>query len=123
MEQTIAAFHDEHQRLYTYASPELPVEVVNLRVSARGPAWPFTPRPLANGHRATIEPTETRQVYFPMLGGFTDCPVYSYAALSPGFQLTGPAILTQDLTTIVIEPNHRAHMDTYGNIVMSIPAS
>ncbi len=121
LEQTIAAFHDEHQRLYTYASPELPVEIVNLRVSARGPAWPFTPRPLADSQRVTIVPTDMRSVYFPALEGFTDCPVYDYAALSPGTQLTGPAILIQTLTTIVIEPNHRAHMDAYGNIVMSIP--
>ena len=38
--QTLATFHQEHQRLYTYASPELPVELINLRVSASGPAWP-----------------------------------------------------------------------------------
>src|SRR6266571_5217404 len=49
--QTLATFHQEHQRLYTYASPELPVELVNLRVSASGPARPlrFQPRPGANG--------------------------------------------------------------------------
>ncbi|ETW98597.1 MAG: hypothetical protein ETSY1_18145 [Candidatus Entotheonella factor] len=122
LEQTMAAFHAEHQRLYTYASPELPVEIVNLRVSARGPAWPFAPRPLATRDSAAIEPSQMRSVYFPALGGFTDCPVYDYAALSPGTQLTGPAILTQDLTTIVIEPKHHARMDAYGNLVMSIPA-
>ncbi len=124
--QTIAAFHAEHQRLYTYASPELLVEIVNLRVSAQGPAWPFSPRPRDEAHAATdaateTRPTATRQVYFPALGGFSACPVYDYAVLSPGFQLTGPAILTQDLTTIVIEPKHHARMDAYGNIVMSIP--
>ncbi len=119
--QTLAAFHAEHQRLYTYASPQLMVEIVNLRVSARGPAWPFNPSPLAENHALGDSPTETRQVYFPALGGFSACPVYDYAALSPGFQLTGPAILTQDLSTIVIEPKHRARMDAYGNIVMSTP--
>ncbi len=121
LEQALTAFHAEHQRLYTYASPELPVEIVNLRVSARGPAWPFTPRPLTGGQRAAVDPTAIRQVYFPMLGGLTACPVYAYDALSPGFQLTGPAIVTQALTTIVVEPNHHARMDVYGNIVMSIP--
>ncbi len=121
LEQTVASFHAEHERLYTYASPELAVEIVNLRVSARGPAWPFTSQPRTNGQNTAVEPDEMRPVYFPALGDFTDCPVYDYAILSPGVQLTGPAILTQALTTIVIEPNHQAHMDAYGNIVMSIP--
>jgi N-methylhydantoinase A len=47
--------------------------------------------------------------------------VYAYTDIMPGFQLTGPAIVTQDLTTLVIEPDHHARMDAYGNIVMSIP--
>ena len=100
----------------------LQVDIVNLRVSARGPARPFTtPRPLAHGHRTPVEPTDTRQVYFPVRGGFVDCPVYAYTDIMPGFQLTGPAIMTQNLTTLVIEPDHHARMDAYGNIVMSIP--
>ena len=35
------------------------------------------PRPLADGRRAPVESNATRQVYFPVLGGFIDCPVYA----------------------------------------------
>jgi N-methylhydantoinase A len=86
--QTLATFHQEHQRLYTYASPELPVELVNLRVTA---------------------------------GGFVECSVYDYAALPSGASITGPAIITQDLSTIVVQPQHQAHLDSYGNIIMTTP--
>jgi N-methylhydantoinase A len=119
--QTLAALHQEHQRLYTYASPELPVELVNLRVTAQGPAWPFTLRPLPPANGATVPPAQKRAVYFAEAGGFIDCPVYSYAALPPGFQLTGPAIINQDLATVVIEPQHRMHLDHYGNIIVQLP--
>jgi N-methylhydantoinase A/oxoprolinase/acetone carboxylase beta subunit len=43
--------------------------------------------------------------------------------VSPGFQLTGPAIITQDLSTIVVEPQHRIRVDGYGNVIMHIPQS
>ena len=118
---TLEALHREHQRLYTYASPELPVELVNLRVTAQGPAWPFRLRPLPPANGAAVPPAQSRAVYFAAAGGFIDCPVYDYGRLSPGFQLTGPAILNQDLATIVVEPQHRIHLDQYGNIIIQIP--
>jgi N-methylhydantoinase A len=117
---TVDALHQEHQRLYTYASPELPVELVNLRVSAQGPAWPFALRPLAATESSTLPQPQTRPVYFSNTEGFVDCPVYEYASLLPGFELTGPAVLNQDLATIVVEPQHRLHLDQYGNVVMVI---
>ena len=119
--QTIATFHQEHQRLYTYASPELPVELVNLRVSASGPARPFALKPLRAAPGMPMPHPATRAVYFPNAGGFVACPVYEYASLPPGARLTGPAIITQDLSTIVVQPQHQVHLDSYGNLIMAIP--
>ena len=119
--QTIAAFHQEHQRLYTYALPELPVELVNLRVSASGPARPFVLKPLPAVPDMPLSQPTTRAVYFPNAGGFVACPVYEYASLPPGARLTGPAIITQDLSTIVVQPQHQVHLDRYGNLIMAIP--
>jgi N-methylhydantoinase A len=118
--QTIDALHREHQRLYTYASPELPVELVSLRVSAQGPAWPFALRPIPTPDGSVAAPPQTRPVYFSNTESFVDCPIYDYAALPVGFQLTGPAILNQDLATIVVEPQQRIQMDQYGNVIMHI---
>ena len=119
--QTLAAFHQEHQRLYTYASPELPVELVNLRVSARGPAWPFAIQPRPATPETSMPLPATRAVYFPTTGGCVECPVYDYAALPPGAFLTGPAIITQDFSTIVVQPQHQVRLDSYGNIIMTVP--
>jgi N-methylhydantoinase A len=121
--QTIEALHREHERLYTYASPELAVELINVRVAARGPAWPFALRPLPSPNGAPAPQPRSRQVYFAAAGGFVDCPVYDYAALLPGWQLTGPAIISQNLATIVVEPEHRVHVDQYGNVIMRLPAT
>ncbi|MBM3224108.1 MAG: hydantoinase/oxoprolinase family protein, partial [Candidatus Tectomicrobia bacterium] len=120
LEQTLAAFHQEHERLYTYASPELPVELVNLRVSAQGPARPVTLQPLDAPVATSLPPPAQRAVYFPATG-FLACPVYDYAMLPAGARLTGPAIITQDLSTIVVQPQHQVSLDRYGNIIMTIP--
>jgi N-methylhydantoinase A len=60
-------------------------------------------------------------VYFPTAGGFVECAVYDYATLPSGASLTGPAIITQDLSTLVVQPQHQVHLDSYGNIIMTIP--
>jgi N-methylhydantoinase A len=119
--QTLETFHQEHQRLYTYASPELPVELVNLRVSASGPGRPLHLQPLPATNGIVPPSPATRDVYFSTAGGFIECPVYDYAALPLGAHLTGPAIITQDLSTIVVQPQHQVHLDSYGNIIMTIP--
>ena len=119
--QTLATFHQEHQRLYTYASPELPVELVNLRVSASGPARPWRFRPLPGANGTPPPPPAIRAVYFPTAGGFVECSVYDYATLPAGASIAGPAIITQDLSTIVVQPQHQVHLDRYGNIIMTIP--
>jgi N-methylhydantoinase A len=118
--QTIEMLHQEHQRLYTYASPELPVEMINLRVTAQGPAWPFALRPLSATNGATHPQPHIRPVYFSETGGFVDCPVYDCATLQAGFACTGPAILNQALSTIVVEPRHRIRLDAFGNIIMTL---
>jgi N-methylhydantoinase A len=77
------------------------------------------PLPGANG--TPLSPSATRAVYFPTAGGFVECAVYDYAALSSGASITGPAVITQDLSTIVVQPQHQVHLDSYGNILMTIP--
>jgi N-methylhydantoinase A len=118
LERTVAAFHAEHERTYTYATPELPVEIVNLRVSAQGPAWAFEHGPLEG---TDGPPPRMRRVYFPAAGGFVDCPVHDARTLPPATALTGPAIITQDLSTIVVEPGHRARVDRFGNVIIALP--
>lgn len=119
--QAVAAFHQEHRRLYTYASPELPVELVNLRVSAWGPARPFAPQPLPATPDTALPRATMRQVYFAHTDGFITCPVYDYASLPAGARFTGPAIITQALSTIVVQPQHQVHVDHYGNVIMAVP--
>ena len=53
-------------------------------------------------------------------GGWHDTPVYWRDHLPAGFTLTGPAIVQQMDTTLLIEPGDRATGDADGNIIVEI---
>jgi N-methylhydantoinase A len=115
-EATVAAFHREHERLYTFAQPDTPVEIVTLRVDAFGvfpaPRMPEVPR----GGDATDAIVGRQPVAF--AHGHIDTPIYDRARLGAGATLAGPAIFTQlDATTLLL-PGQTAEIHPLGSLVV-----
>jgi N-methylhydantoinase A len=113
------SFHRAHERLYTYATPESPLEVMNLRVTAVGavdktgllrkPAGVPDPVGARKGER---------RAWFEESGGFIQVPVYDRDRLCPGHRLAGPAILEERITTVVVHPGWSLAVDEFENLVM-----
>ena len=61
----------------------------------------------------------SRQVWFQ--GGWRDTPVIARDALPIGARFTGPAVLEQLDTTIIIEPGNEVTVDTAANLVINVP--
>lgn len=57
--------------------------------------------------------TGTRECWW-RRGGTVPTPVYDYAALGPGHELGGPAIVEAADTTVLVEPGWSGRMDEYG---------
>ena len=107
--QTQADFHVRHRECYGYTL-DMPVELVNLRLSLKDPVPsptlpPWTVQDLAEplGHAAVHGLEEP-------------VPVYARDRLAVGQTVEGPAILLEDTATARISPNWRAEVDAYGNI-------
>ncbi len=116
--QLIDAFHQRHEQLYTYAAPDTPVEIINLRLRALGRMDKLTlPRIDTAPEGAVPMADQTRPVYFSDLG-FVETPVFRRQDLLAGHTLDGPAIVDQLDSTTVIYPHHQAHVDVYGNLLM-----
>jgi N-methylhydantoinase A len=103
--ETLARFHAEHERLYTFAKPHEDVEILGVRVDVRQvrpkPALSFD----APERRAgPPEPTETRMVRFEAPHGAVATPVYAGDDLEPGEQLAGPLVIQERDTTVVVYP-------------------
>lgn len=119
VEALVARFHALHQQLYAHNHPSKPVEFVSARVAAIGLQHAPPPRRrAANG--ADLTATERRPVYFEEAGDLVDTPVYERADIGPGSVLSGPAIVEQVDTTIVIHPGQGAKADDYGNLLIEI---
>lgn len=110
------AFNDEHERNYGYATREFACEMVNLRVTALGRVKrPTFPEYAARGaDEAPLAPFTRRQVYFE--GGFVDTAIYKVEDLRAGDTLTGPAIIEDPRSTVVILPQQHARVDRLRNI-------
>ena len=114
---TVATFHRLHERLYTFAQEDTPVEFVTLRVDAQG-VFP-TPRlnelpaatALDDAHRGK------RTVF--LESGAAEATIYAREHLGAGARLEGLAIVTQlDATTLILQ-GQVAVVDRLGNLIVS----
>lgn len=114
--RTLADFHDIHERLYGVRF-HVPVELVAMRVVARGATTPVEDAPIeAVGGDVGAAVIETRPGYFN--GAWQDTKHYDRGRLGIGSRIEGPAIIRQYDTTTVLLPGHYAEIDTHGNILI-----
>jgi N-methylhydantoinase A len=113
------SFHRAHERLYTYATPESPLEVMNLRVTAVGAVDKTgLGRQPAGGPDAQGARKGQRRAWFEESAGFVQVPVYDRHKLAPGNRLAGPAIVEERITTVVVHPGWSLAVDGFENLVM-----
>ena len=90
---------------------EITVWAVNATTEAAAPAaLPDTPR------ETKATPDSQRHLFDPALGTTQDASVVLRYTLSPGQTITGPALITEDETTIVIPASRRATARPDGTI-------
>ena len=64
-----------------------------------------------------MEAMEHRPVYFDD-GWHDTTPIFDRQQLKPGNELTGPAIIVEENSTIVIEPGYKAIVNSRGHILL-----
>ena len=111
-----ADFHDKHRMTYGHASPDEPVQLVNLRVSAVGRLDGLA---FGRGARTTAssDTPSVRAAYFKETG-LAPCAVLSRASLVPGAERIGPLIVEAADTTIVVPPGWRLRAGEGGFIML-----
>lgn len=131
----LASFEMVYRSLYKRTRPGVPIEAISWRVvvsgpspaldlrdadspEAPGPGWPGPPA--VAGASGAIK--GERPVYAPETGGFTPTPVYDRYRLRPGARFTGPAVVEERESTVVVGPGATAHIDAFRNLVITRPA-
>jgi N-methylhydantoinase A len=113
-----AAFHAAHEALYTYASPDQDVVLVNARASVIG-RLPAAGSGTRHAATAPAQPKAERQVW---LDGWQTVPVFAFDALADGQAVTGPAVVESATTTVLLRPGDRGRFDAAGWLDVTLAA-
>jgi len=115
------SFEREYRNKYQRTCPEIPIEGVNWRLTASGPRpeieagrWWSPGESLSNAQKGE------RRAYLPSSGAYVNFPVYDRYCLPFGTELTGPVIIEERESTLVINGPGRARVDDLGNILVRL---
>lgn len=116
-EDLVAGFHNEHEREYNFRREDAPVSIFRIGVKATGvvqkaelPSHELVKQaPKAEGRR---------NVWFNGKAVVTD--IYDRAKMQAGSEFSGPAIVEQVDSTVVVPPEASARVDEYMNILISM---
>ena len=117
----VNSFEEVYRRLYERLSPSVPVEIINWRVTTSSPAPRI--RLQGVGEQQTAAQTArkgSRKAYFPELGGYHDTPVYNRYGLLPGTSFSGPAIVEEKESTVIVGPDCRFRIDEQRNLIVEL---
>jgi N-methylhydantoinase A len=113
-------FHALHEKTYGYRNEDKIIEIVNIRLRARG--MPEKPRFQKSEKMVKTTPSDAflgeKDVVFD--GNRIRTKIVARDKLRSGNRIEGPAVLVEYSSTIVIPPFALARVDEYGNIVMEI---
>ena len=108
-------FHEVHDETFGFHyEGEQDVEIVNLRVQAIGEQYRPQIR-VDKGPASPAEPMATRPTYWDT---WVESPIFDRAGLQSGQMISGPAIIEEYGSTIVVPVNWSATRDEYGNLIM-----
>lgn len=115
----IKSFHKLHERIYGYCNFEHEIEIVNIRIRARGklPKPQFKKKNFVTKQiPANAILGETKTIFS---GKECSTSVYDRELLLPGNEIKGPAIIVEYSSTIVIPEDARAVVDEFENILIT----
>ena len=112
-----ACFEREYEQLFARTVAGMEIEITVWSVNAY--TEPPEVRPIQQqGHQRTLETTNTRPLFDPALSTFVNATVAQRDAVKDTTQIIGPAMLTEDETTIIVPSSRDAVACGDGTIVV-----
>ncbi|GMH55558.1 hypothetical protein TrRE_jg3563 [Triparma retinervis] len=108
-------FSTHYQREFGFdLDRDVIVDDYRVQCIVPGPSLPSLVPPTPLGPPPPSAFVMSKKAYFE--GGWQDVKVYDLAMMSPGHQVSGPAIIVQDISTIVVEDECEAIMNVEGDL-------
>jgi len=116
------AFAAAYRTKYTRPPPNVPLEVVNIRVSV---SCPVTEKRMALAAGAPPVGGKaqkgTRRMYWLELKDYAETPVWDRYSMRAGDKVNGPAVIEERESTLVVGPGAIAEVSAAGNLVVTLP--
>ena len=113
-----AEFEATYRGLYGRNGPDVPLEIINWRVVASGPQPQMNLRLARDDSIRGDARKGSRSAYFAECGGFVETAVYDRYAFKPGMRFSGPAIVEERESTLIVGARGRAWVDSNLNIIV-----
>ncbi|OLS40073.1 hydantoinase/oxoprolinase family protein [Bacillus sp. MRMR6] len=116
--EAMATFHDTHKNIYGFNRIGEKLEMANIRLVGIGKI-----KKVKNDHRKAakaleLKPIGKRAVYFET--SFYETPVYQRSDLNTETVISGPAIIEQLDSTIIVYPEQTAITTLDGNLIINL---
>ena len=110
-------FETQHEEQFGFVDDDHPIELVNVRVTARGE----TESPdLSASEPASSDVADARRGMRPVVVDVetaVETPYYDGEALGPGHEIDGPAVVELTNSTIWVPPEFDLRVDEYNNMI------
>jgi N-methylhydantoinase A len=116
----IEDFHRTHEGLFSFRDEGSFIEVVGW--TAEVTCRLSQARELRLAPPRDLEDRAPRSAWF-AASGWGDVPVHRFETLRPGRRISGPAIVENDYTTVVIDPGASAERRPSGSLVVDVGAA
>ena len=115
----LSAFEKSYLKSYSSLLTEIPIRILNLRVSVIGKRPKIDVKMLARDLRSkNTEACRIAEQKIFANGTWYDAEIYERLKLPKGSKISGPALLVQPDATIYVDPGLCAIVDDFGNIIM-----
>lgn len=113
-----AAFEQKHRARFGFIASDKPIEIEMISVEALDSSHAAA-QPQAVGNAACeTASSEPERVNCYLHGELQSVPVHHRKNLQTSSVLVGPALVSEDNATTLIEPGWNAHLDTLGNLIL-----
>ncbi len=120
LDEITEAFHKRHKDLFTFNMPGREVEFLNVRLkaTARQERLKLAEIPRAAGGAAEAL-KRRRPILWELAKGYEETPVYDGTKLNNGHKISGPAVIEEPATTVVIPGSYVCAVDGVKNYILS----
>jgi N-methylhydantoinase A len=111
--RAIESFNKRHMAEYGHIREEEVPEIVGVRLASS--VQTASPVVTSGFSAPTVEARPAKSRRANLGEGFRDTPIFIGSGLEPGHAITGPAIIEESFTTIVVYPGWKAQVDDAGD--------